>query len=604
MGGAVAPERPPAEGHAPPLSELRKRLQLHHPDKGGDLNTFLQLYRTYAARRHAAEQVADGADGAVGAADGAGGHEEGPGSGRAPCEREEVAQGDARHAEGRHREALLVYSKLLRRFPNEAQLYLKCASALLASGSPAAAQKFAQKAADIRPMWHEAHVCLGHCLQGQDLAGEAATAFQRALDINPALELGAETISAQQSPAEHAAPPLDPGEPPSSEAPHSGPVRAAKFCPDDQQAGLLATASLDAVVSLWRVSRDCGAPPTHVASFTEHQGGVTELEWSPSGAKLASCSLDMTCHVRTLAVGEDGQPRVASLLVLAGHEGRVTAAQFSADEQHLFTGSTDKTARLWDLRSGQCECVVRGHGGMVPSIALSRMPGGGGGRGGEAPRDWLLGATASGDGVCRMWDLSGGGQCWQEMKGWSEGAANLCAFTPTREGAMPQSKLVTAHIDFDRKEARALVWDTAPGGDLWVDGKLLGPSQQYDVFRSKIESLSFAFDSSGSLLMACCAADGDVKVFDITHNMCLYDLPRGAAHGEEGGKKMALFSPCGTYLAASEGGATLQIYSVEEGQQVATKRSPASIISMGWSADGTQLAVGSANGTFAVHPIL
>jgi WD40 repeat protein len=96
-------------------------------------------------------------------------------------------------------------------------------------------------------------------------------------------------------------------------------------------------------------------------------------------------------------------------------------------------GSTDKTARLWNLKTGLCECVVRGHGGMIPSIALAgnQAEGSPSNSNDKEHHPALLAATASGDGVARMWNLSAGGQCWQEMKGWSEGAVNLCAFAPT-----------------------------------------------------------------------------------------------------------------------------------------------------------------------------
>lgn len=45
---------------------------------------------------------------------------------------------------------------------------------------------------------------------------------------------------------------------------------------------------------------------------------------------------------------------------LNGHTGRVThVAVFKGDQEKLISGSEDKTVRVWDLASGQCECVVR-----------------------------------------------------------------------------------------------------------------------------------------------------------------------------------------------------------------------------------------------------
>ena len=39
--------------------------------------------------------------------------------------------------------------------------------------------------------------------------------------------------------------------------------------------------------------------------------------------------------------------------ILKGHEGRVNGARFSPDDLKIVTASSDKTARVWDVATGE-----------------------------------------------------------------------------------------------------------------------------------------------------------------------------------------------------------------------------------------------------------
>jgi len=74
------------------------------------------------------------------------------------------------------------------------------------------------------------------------------------------------------------------------------------------------------------------------------KGAIHSLSCSPKTRILASCDDNHEIRLWDLLAGSEiGQ--------LAGHQGMVTSVRFSPDGAHLFSGSGDTTALLWDVRS-------------------------------------------------------------------------------------------------------------------------------------------------------------------------------------------------------------------------------------------------------------
>ena len=69
----------------------------------------------------------------------------------------------------------------------------------------------------------------------------------------------------------------------------------------------------------------------------------------------------------------------------------VNALAFSPDGQTALTGSEDKTARLWDVKTGQPRGAVLKHEGVVNAVAFSR--------------DGQTALTGSADKTARLWFL-------------------------------------------------------------------------------------------------------------------------------------------------------------------------------------------------------
>ena len=55
----------------------------------------------------------------------------------------------------------------------------------------------------------------------------------------------------------------------------------------------------------------------------------------------------------------------AELLTLKGHTGSVWSASFSPDGSRIVTGSRDKTAKVWDAKTGAELLTLKGHTGGV-----------------------------------------------------------------------------------------------------------------------------------------------------------------------------------------------------------------------------------------------
>ena len=77
-----------------------------------------------------------------------------------------------------------------------------------------------------------------------------------------------------------------------------------------------------------------------VATLEGHEGAVTAVNFSPAGKRLASASAD-----QTVMLWDVEKP----LATLEGHKDRVMGVAFSPDGKRLASASQDHTVILWDL---------------------------------------------------------------------------------------------------------------------------------------------------------------------------------------------------------------------------------------------------------------
>jgi mRNA export factor len=134
------------------------------------------------------------------------------------------------------------------------------------------------------------------------------------------------------------------------EVPH-GPEDSISDIAFSPAAEILSVASWDNKVRIYEI----GQGGVNGKAMYEHTGPVLSTHFSKDGSKLASGSADKTAKVFDLATGQHQQ--------VAAHDMPIKAVKFISvnGSEALATASWDKTLKYWDLRRMySCERVAHG----------------------------------------------------------------------------------------------------------------------------------------------------------------------------------------------------------------------------------------------------
>ena len=146
---------------------------------------------------------------------------------------------------------------------------------------------------------------------------------------------------------------------------------------------LIATAAF--VLAVWPAL--LARAQTSTADQLGHTGAVNSAAFSPDGTRIVTASNDKTARLWDAKTG-------AALATLSGHTDTVWSAAFSPDGTRIVTASDDNTARLWDAKTGAALATLSGHTDTVNSAAFSP--------------DGSRIVTASDDKTARLWDAKTG----------------------------------------------------------------------------------------------------------------------------------------------------------------------------------------------------
>ena len=203
-------------------------------------------------------------------------------------------------------------------------------------------------------------------------------------------------------------------------------------------------------------------------------------------------------------------------LTLAGHTGKVRAIQINKD--FVFSGSWDKTVRVWDVNTGECVHVLRGHTGPVLCLHV---------HGGIV-------VSGSQDTTLRLWDFkegellgtltrhTGGVTCVQSNENLLVSGGNdwrVKVWNPETGECL--RTIVTGRINSFKLVGNIVVIGGVTGGSrniikIWDVNTGVLRKTLYDYFSN--------FEIQGNMLVGFNHLENKCKIWNILTNSCLQTL--------------------------------------------------------------------------------
>lgn len=263
-------------------------------------------------------------------------------------------------------------------------------------------------------------------------------------------------------------------------------LTSVAFSPDGR---LVVLGGWDTNTYLWDVqTKKLVKTFTGAMRFT---GFVSAVAFSPDGQKIALCTGDNVSCLFDITTGAELQRFPAPASSTTGSKSfppippRIkdsniwsTSIAFSPDGRFILTGSHNRTAQLWDVKTGKPLRQFAGHRGAVVSVAFSP--------------DGNLALTASDDGTALLWDVASG----TAVRRFAGHTSNVSGAVFTNEG----QSVVTASYD---KTAR--LWNVSSGEEQQIfsglsaeiNAAVFSPNGQYILTGSG--SFDFADANVGHL---------------------------------------------------------------------------------------------------------
>ncbi|PSN46100.1 hypothetical protein C0J52_02299 [Blattella germanica] len=188
---------------------------------------------------------------------------------------------------------------------------------------------------------------------------------------------------------------------------HDGAVNTCAFFSNR----FIASGSGDKLVRLWLRNEEGRFEESDCSPMEGHRYGVNQVEFSPNGELLASCSLDGSTILWDTDSGRRGRPSFQ----VSGTG--VRTCRFSPDGHLLVTAGDDEKAFVWSTNSMEQLMIVEGHNDAIAASAFS------------PDSQYLI--TACSDGYLKLWCVS---PCSEQCLFTQEDAHDLgvqsCDFSP------------------------------------------------------------------------------------------------------------------------------------------------------------------------------
>jgi len=332
------------------------------------------------------------------------------------------------------------------------------------------------------------------------------------------------------------------------------------------------------------VFQEIRAADAQLAVLSGHADLVYSAAYSPDGGRIVTASDDKTARIWDARTG-------AELAVLSGHRGGINSAAYSPDGGRIVTASNDKTARIWDARTGAPLAVLSGHGDRILSAAYSP--------------DGNRIVTASNDKTARVWDAQTGAEL-AVLSGHRD-RINWGVYSP--DG----TRIVTASND-----NTARVWDARTGAELAAlsghGDRILSAAYSPDGHRivtASNDKTARVWDARTGAELAVLSGHGDIvkkaayspdgaHIVSVSADKtariwdALTGAPLAVLSGHAGDVTSGAYSPDGTRIVTASFDKTARIWDARTGAELAVLSGHASVVwSTAYSPDGTRIAIAS-----------
>jgi WD40 repeat protein/serine/threonine protein kinase len=294
------------------------------------------------------------------------------------------------------------------------------------------------------------------------------------------------------------------------------------------------------------VFQEIRASDAQIAVRSGHGDLVSSARYSPDGTRIVTGSYDKTARIWDARTG-------AQLMVLSGHGDRIRSAAYSPDGTRIVTAGLGKTARIWDARTGAELAVLSGHASWVMSTAYSP--------------DGTRVVSGSADKTARIWDARTGAEL-TVLSGHGD-RIRSAAYAP--DG----TRIVTASTD-----RTARIWDARTGAELAV---LSGHGDSLE---------SAAYSPDGTRIVTA-STDKTARIWDSRTGSELTVLS-----GYGNSIDSAAYSPDGTRIVTASEDKTARIWDARTGAELAALSGHGDLLeSAAYSRDGTRIVTSSMDKT-------
>ncbi len=281
------------------------------------------------------------------------------------------------------------------------------------------------------------------------------------------------------------------------------------------------------------------------SNILKHEGWVSAVAFSPDGSRVVTGSSDKTARIWNTKTGEIIHP--------LPHEAWISAVAFSQDGSMVVTGSGDKTARIWNTKTGEIIHSLP-HEAWISAVAFSK--------------DNSMVVTGSDDNTACIWSVQTG-ELLHTLP--HEDWVSTAIFSPDGSTVLTGSSDKTARI-----------WNTKTGEII-----------QTLPHEGSVPAVAFSQDGSTVLTGS---YDNTARIWDSKTGKLLRTL------SHDGPVHSVAFSYDGFTALTGSSDKLARIWDIKTGKSIQALQHDGSVWSVAFSPDGSKVITGGLDRSAYIWP--